>query len=64
MPNPDLLPRPMTLDEFTPMVGQVLLADCNPQQFLDINHAKDSDFVKETINVYLDQSKIILPVLK
>ncbi|MDB5155219.1 MAG: X-Pro dipeptidyl-peptidase [Mucilaginibacter sp.] len=40
------------------------LADRNPQQFLDINHAKDADFVKETINVYLDQSKIILPVLK
>ncbi|HEX3408344.1 MAG TPA: hypothetical protein VHS81_13995 [Caulobacteraceae bacterium] len=31
MSNPDLLPRPMTLDEFTPMVGQVLLADCNPK---------------------------------
>jgi len=40
------------------------LADRNPQQFLDVNHAKDSDFVKETINVYLDQSKIILPVLR
>jgi len=39
-------------------------ADRNPQQFLDINRAKDSDFVKETINVYLEQSKIILPVLK
>jgi hypothetical protein len=29
--DPDLLPRPMTLDEFTPMVGQALLADCNPK---------------------------------
>jgi hypothetical protein len=29
--DPDLLPRPMTLDEFTPMVGQTLLADCNPK---------------------------------
>jgi hypothetical protein len=28
--NSDLLPRPMTLDEFAPMVGQTLLADCNP----------------------------------
>jgi len=40
------------------------LADRNPQQFMDIYHAKDSDFVKETINVYHGQSKIILPVLK
>jgi len=40
------------------------LVDRNPQQFIDIYHAKDSDFLKETINVYYDQSKIILPVLK
>jgi len=40
------------------------LADRNPQQFMDIYHAKDSDFVKETINVFHEQSKIILPVLK
>lgn len=40
------------------------LADRNPQQFIDIYHAKDTDFVKETINVYLDRSKIILPVIK
>lgn len=40
------------------------LADRNPQQFVDIYHAKDSDFVKETINIYQWQSKIILPVLK
>jgi len=40
------------------------LADRNPQQFVDIYQAKDSDFVKETINIYHDESKIILPVLK
>ena len=40
------------------------LVDRNPQQFIDIYHAKDTDFLKETINVYHDQSKIILPVLK
>jgi len=40
------------------------LADRNPQQFMDIYHARDSDFVKETINIYHDRSKIILPVLK
>ncbi|WP_430438757.1 DUF6916 family protein [Methylosinus trichosporium] len=26
----DIAPRPMTLDEFVPMIGQILLADCNP----------------------------------
>lgn len=40
------------------------LVDRNPQQFMDIYHAKESDFLKETINIYHDQSKIILPVLK
>ncbi|WP_184549191.1 CocE/NonD family hydrolase [Mucilaginibacter sp. FT3.2] len=40
------------------------LTDRNPQQFIDIYHAKDADFVKETINVYLDKSKLILPVIK
>lgn len=30
MSNQDLLPRPIALDEFMPMVGQNLLADCNP----------------------------------
>ncbi len=40
------------------------LADRNPQEFVDIYQAKDSDFVKETINIYHDESKIILPVLK
>jgi putative CocE/NonD family hydrolase len=39
------------------------LVDRNPQQFIDIYHAKASDFVKETINVY-HSSKLILPVEK
>jgi hypothetical protein len=30
MSNADIAPRPMFLHEFTPMVGQLLLADCNP----------------------------------
>ncbi|MGZ3761858.1 MAG: CocE/NonD family hydrolase [Mucilaginibacter sp.] len=40
------------------------LTDLNPQQFEDINKAKDADFVKETIKVYHNSSKIILPVIK
>lgn len=40
------------------------LVDRNPQQFLDIYHAKDEDFKKATIKVYHNQSKIILPVWK
>jgi len=40
------------------------LTDRNPQQFLDINHAKDADFVKETIKVYHNSSKIVLPVIQ
>lgn len=39
------------------------LVDRNPQQFIDIYHAKDSDFLKETINVY-HSSKLVLPVEK
>ena len=39
------------------------LVDRNPQQFVDIYHAKASDFIKETINVY-HSSKLILPVEK
>jgi predicted acyl esterase len=39
------------------------LVDRNPQQFVDIYHAKDSDFVKSTIRIY-GTSKIILPVIK
>ncbi len=43
------------------------LADRNPQKFVDIYHADDSDFQKATIRIYHDAanaSKIILPVLK
>lgn len=43
------------------------LADRNPQKFIDIYHADDTDFQKATIRVYHDgtnNSKIILPVLK
>ncbi len=43
------------------------LVDRNPQQFIDIYHAKPSDFQKATIDIYHNannSSKIILPVLK
>ena len=43
------------------------LADRNPQKFVNIYTADDSDFTKETIRVWHDAdhaSKIILPVLK
>lgn len=43
------------------------LADRNPQKFIDIYHADDSDFQKASIRIYHDgtnNSKIILPVLK
>ena len=43
------------------------LADRNPQQFIDIYHCNDNDFIKSTIQLYHDashQSKIILPVMK
>lgn len=39
------------------------LTDRNPQQFLDINKATDADFIKETIDVYHNSSKIMLPVI-
>ena len=42
------------------------LFDRNPQQFLDIYHAKKSDFVKSEIKIYHSKehpSRIILPVL-
>ena len=42
------------------------LADRNPQKFMDIYNADDSDFQKATIRIYHDaahQSKIILPIL-
>jgi putative CocE/NonD family hydrolase len=40
------------------------LVDRNPQQFIDIYHAGADDFIKETINVYLNRSKLTLPVVK
>ena len=43
------------------------LADRNPQKFLNIYEASDSDFQKATIHIYHDavnSSNIILPVLK
>lgn len=40
------------------------LVDRNPQQFMDIYQAKDSDFKKATIRIYHNDSKIVLPVLK
>jgi len=40
------------------------LTDRNPQQFEDINKANDADFLKETIKVYHNSSKIILPVIQ
>lgn len=40
------------------------LVDRNPQQFINIYTAKDSDFQKATIRVYHNQSKIHLPILK
>jgi putative CocE/NonD family hydrolase len=40
------------------------LADRNPQQFMNIYEAKDSDFKKATIRIYHDASVIQLPVLK
>jgi len=42
------------------------LVDRNPQQFVDIYHCKESDFVKSEIKIYHDEqnaSKVILPVL-
>ena len=39
------------------------LADRNPQKFVDIYKADDSDFQKATIRIY-DNSSILLPVLK
>jgi putative CocE/NonD family hydrolase len=43
------------------------LADRNPQQFIDIYHSDDKDFIKSEIKIYhdrLNSSKIVLPVLK
>ena len=43
------------------------LVDRNPQQFIDIYHCDEKDFIKSDIKIYHDAknaSKIILPVLK
>jgi putative CocE/NonD family hydrolase len=43
------------------------LVDRNPQQFLDIYHCDEKDFIKSTIRIYHDAknaSSILLPVLK
>ncbi|TAE15717.1 MAG: CocE/NonD family hydrolase [Bacteroidetes bacterium] len=40
------------------------LVDRNPQQFMDIYKATDKDFIKSTIGVFHNQSKIILPIMK
>ena len=43
------------------------LADRNPQQFIDIYHCADKDFVKSYIKLYhnaTNASSIVLPVLK
>ena len=40
------------------------LVDRNPQKFLDIYQAKDTDFQKASIRIYHNDSKIILPVIK
>ncbi len=50
MPNTDLVPRPMTMNEFAPMVGQVLLADCNPKpaelKLVEMRPLKDQGLVE------------------
>ena len=43
------------------------LADRNPQQFVDVYHAKDSDFIPAEIQVFhtpLGASSVVLPVLR
>ncbi len=40
------------------------LVDRNPQKFTDIYHAKPNDYQKESIKIFNNQSKIILPILK
>jgi putative CocE/NonD family hydrolase len=39
------------------------LVDRNPQIFTDIYHAKESDFQKESIRIFLNESKVILPII-
>jgi len=43
------------------------LADRNPQQFIDIYHCDEKDFIKGDIKIWHDAqhaSKLIVPVLK
>ena len=40
------------------------LVDRNPQTFVNIYTATESDFQKENIKVFFNESKIILPVIK
>ena len=43
------------------------IADRNPQQFVDIYHCDEKDFVKSDIKIYHDKqnaSSITLPILK
>ena len=43
------------------------LADRNPQQFIDIYHCEDKDFIKSEINLFHDvnnASNVVLPILK
>jgi putative CocE/NonD family hydrolase len=40
------------------------LADRNPQKYVNIYEAKESDFQKATIRIYHSESSIILPVLE
>ena len=43
------------------------LVDRNPQQFLDIYHCDENDFIKSTIHIYHDAnhaSSVLLPILK
>lgn len=43
------------------------LVDRNPQQFIDIYHCDEKDFIKSTIHIYHDAknaSSVLLPVLK
>jgi predicted acyl esterase len=42
------------------------LVDRNPQQFVDIYHCSDNDFIKSDIKIYhdvQDASNIVLPIL-
>jgi putative CocE/NonD family hydrolase len=40
------------------------LVDRNPQKFTDIYHSNPNDYQKESIKIFNNQSKIIIPILK